>query len=113
MYEDMLSGSEIQPLVLQLKINGVWEWNKIHMLRVDSDSMVGFFETTINKWHRTENSRKWIIKPDMTCTDRCLNREAFRKEVEAYLEQEKENTSDYVLCFDRIISKKSMIRWVI
>lgn len=99
MYEDMLSGSEIQPLVLQLKINGVWEWNKIHMLRVDSDSMVGFFENYDKQMAQDRKFEEMDYKARHDALTGVYNREAFRKEVEAYLEQEKENTSDLCALF--------------
>lgn len=43
-YRKVICGLEVEPLVLQLKADGAWEWNRIHVLTVDETSAVGFLE---------------------------------------------------------------------
>lgn len=43
-YKDILRGNKIRSVVLQLKIDNIWKWIRVHVLTVTEMNVVGFLE---------------------------------------------------------------------
>lgn len=64
-YETLTRGEAMEPVVLEMKLEGKWDFNKIHALSIDKDYVIGFFED-YNEQMSQNNTIKEINKKNQT-----------------------------------------------
>lgn len=84
-YRKVICGLEVEPLVLQLKADGAWEWNRIHVLTVDETSAVGFLEGYTEQMDQKHKLETISRKTRTDALTGLYNRETFVEAVEERL----------------------------
>lgn len=85
MYQESIVTGEMKPYIFKVKVNGVWEWDKIHLLRVDSERMVGFLENYEEQIAQNKQIEEMDYKTKHDTLTGVYNRGAFIEEVESRL----------------------------
>lgn len=82
MYKESLKGKEIKPRIFKIKLDKVWEWNKVHLLRIDNQSMIGFLENYDEQIEKNKQIEVMDYKTKHDVLTGVYNREAFIDAVE-------------------------------
>lgn len=84
-YENLINGKSVESVVLKLKIDGKWDYNKIHIKTIDKNHIVGFLEDYNEQEYQNQKMEEMSIKNQVDFLTKLYNREFFSQEVERIL----------------------------
>lgn len=97
MYKESIGGREANPYIFKIKVKNSWEWDKIHLLAVDNESMVGFFENYEEQIEKNRQIEEMDYKTKHDTLTGVYNRSAIGDEVETYLKTAGETEGIFAL----------------
>lgn len=86
-YESLTKGKSVEPVVLKLKIDGKWDYNKLHIKTIDKNHIVGFLEDYNEQEYQNQKMEEISIKNQIDFLTTLYNREFFSLEVEKILKE--------------------------
>lgn len=93
-YEDILHGNEVNSIVLQLKIDNIWKWIRIHVLAAARMSVVGFLEEYNEQMDQKQKLETISQKTKRDYLTGLYNREAFIHEAEKRLKAQADDETE-------------------
>lgn len=87
-YEDILHGNKVNSIIIQLKIDQIWKWIRVHVLTVTDMSAVGFLEEYNEQMDQKQQLETISQKTKKDHLTGLYNRETFIMEVEKCLAQQ-------------------------
>lgn len=86
-YENLMNGKNVEPVVLKLKIDGKWDYNKVHIKTINKNHIVGFLEDYNEQVYQKQKMQEITIKNQIDSLTTLYNREYFFVEVEKILKE--------------------------
>lgn len=87
-YKDILRGNKIRSVVLQLKIDNIWKWIRVHVLTVTEMNVVGFLEEYNEQMDQKQQIETISQKIRTDQLTGLYNRETFIEEMEQRLKRQ-------------------------
>lgn len=95
LFGEIKNGGKIEPVVMELKLEGKWDCNKIHALTVNKNYIIGFFEDYNEQMYRDRKIQEIKEKNQTDALTGLCSREYFMEEVERIL---KEKGGEHNIC---------------
>lgn len=90
-FKKLIRGEKIQPVVFKMKINGKWDYNKLHIKIVNQNRMIGFLEDYNEQMLQEQKIKEIRIKSQTDSLTGLYNREHFTIECNKYIKEEANN----------------------
>lgn len=88
LYEAVLAGEQPEPLVLETNFDGKWGWKKLHLIREDKGTVIGFLEDYEEQKKKDRQLQETRIRTRVDQMTGLYNRTAFAEKVEDVLKQD-------------------------
>lgn len=85
MYQKLLKREKVSPVILETKIQGKWEWNRIHTFQIDDNYAIGFLEDYNEMICQDKKLEEIWKKTQIDHLTKLYSREYFVQEVEQIL----------------------------
>lgn len=89
LYDAVIQKKEVEPFVMEININDVWEWMRVHLLMIDQNSMIGFLEDYNEQMEQSKKLEEMSQKTKYDALTNVYNRDAFVQEISVFLEESK------------------------
>ncbi len=85
-FYNLITGKKIKPTIFKLKIDGKWDYNKIHIKTVSQDRVIGFLEDYNQQMIQEQKIEEIRVKSQTDSLTGLYNREYFTQECNRYIE---------------------------
>lgn len=90
LYEKILKREKILPIIMEIRIHGRWEWNRIHTFQIDEHYAIGFLEDYNEMICQNQKLNEIRKKTQIDHLTKLYSREYFIQEVEGNLRKGRE-----------------------
>lgn len=90
-YHSLITGKKLGPVVFKMKIDGKWDYNKIHIKTVNQDRVIGFLEDYNEQVLQERKIKEISIKSQTDPLTGLYNREYFAQECAGLIKKAAEN----------------------
>lgn len=90
-FQKLIKGEKIKSAVFKMKINGKWDYNRIHVKIVNQNRVIGFLEDYNEQMVQEQKIKEIRIKSQTDSLTGLYNREHFVVECNRYIKEENNN----------------------